>query len=85
MALAANRELLERLLRNCLEERMQPGNELHVSRGISRRHSRSLWAGAMPCLLGVAFGGIIVLWFGRASLSDPAATSASGRTRLPAF
>jgi fucose permease len=41
------------------------------------------WRNAV--LLGVAFGGMIVLWFGRASLSDPAATSASGRTRLPAL
>jgi MFS family permease len=40
------------------------------------------WRNAV--LLGVAFGGIIVLWFGRASLPDPTATSASGRTSLPA-
>lgn len=40
------------------------------------------WRNAV--LLGVAFGGMIVLWFGRASLPDPTATSASGRTSLPA-
>jgi MFS transporter, DHA1 family, inner membrane transport protein len=40
------------------------------------------WRNAV--LLGVAFGGVIVLWFGRASLSDAAATSASGHTGLPA-
>jgi MFS family permease len=40
------------------------------------------WRNAV--LLGVAFGGMIVLWFARTSLSDSAATSASGRTSLPA-
>jgi MFS transporter, DHA1 family, inner membrane transport protein len=40
------------------------------------------WRNAV--LVGVAFGGMILLWFGRTSLSDSAATSASGHPSLPA-
>ena len=39
------------------------------------------WRNAV--LVGVAFGGMIVLWSGRTPLSDSAATSASGRPSLP--
>jgi fucose permease len=39
------------------------------------------WRNAV--LVGMAFGGMIALWFGRTPLSDSAATSASGHPSLP--